>query len=107
MKTINSISIWSNGQSKEAKILDIHATTVLLNKEAYFWYALYTENMEQIVEGSLLMSGEDYQNWQEDSYAWDWAAAQLNLTIVGEYMPPALPVVEIPEENIPLNEENI
>jgi len=30
------------------------------------------------------MEGKDYQNWQNDQYAWDWAATKLNLEILPE-----------------------
>ena len=109
MKEIESVSIWSNGVSKSAKIFDIHANVVILNQQASFWYALYTDTMEQIVEGSLLMSGQDYQDWQDDSFAWDWAAKQLNLIIIADYVKPEPIVEEIPteEEIPPTNTENV
>ena len=53
------------------------------------------------------MPTEEYIQWDQDEFAWDFVAKSLNLTIVGEYVPPAPLVIEIPEENIPLNEENI
>jgi hypothetical protein len=34
------------------------------------------------------MTGDAYAQWEVDSYAWDWVAAQLNLTITGDYIPP-------------------
>jgi hypothetical protein len=35
------------------------------------------------------MSGEAYLGWgNNDEYAWDWAAQELNLTITGDYVPP-------------------
>ncbi len=43
------------------------------------------------------MSGEAYAGWgNDDEYAWDWAASsdQLNLTIIGDYVPPVPEVVE-------------
>jgi hypothetical protein len=35
------------------------------------------------------MTGEAYQQWEVDSYAWDWVAEQLNLTITGDYVTPS------------------
>ena len=35
-------------------------------------------------EGNLSMEGKDYQDWQNDQYAWDWAATKLNLEILLE-----------------------
>jgi hypothetical protein len=43
------------------------------------------------------MTGEAYDQWQLDEYAWDYVAAQLNLTITGDYVPP---VVEPTDENL-------
>jgi hypothetical protein len=39
------------------------------------------------------MTGEAYQQWTVDSEAWSWIAAQLNLTIIGDYVPPVPEVV--------------
>jgi hypothetical protein len=40
------------------------------------------------------MTGEEYQAWQTNEYAYDWVAAQLNLTITGDYLPPVPPSPE-------------
>jgi hypothetical protein len=40
------------------------------------------------------MEGEAYTQWEVDSYAWDWIAEQLNLTITGDYVVPAPPTPE-------------
>jgi hypothetical protein len=35
------------------------------------------------------MSGEAYAGWgNDDEYAWEYAAKELNLTIIGDYIPP-------------------
>jgi hypothetical protein len=34
------------------------------------------------------MDTEAYEQWELDSYAWDWIASQLNLTIVGDWVDP-------------------
>jgi hypothetical protein len=34
------------------------------------------------------MTGEAYQEWNQDEFAWEWVAEQLNLTITGDYVPP-------------------
>jgi hypothetical protein len=93
MKTIEAVSIWDNGTVQEAVILNSFANTVILNTSATFWYGLFTETVDgyvgqQIAQGSLTMTGEAYAQWEVDSYAWDWVAAQLNLTITGNYVPP-------------------
>jgi hypothetical protein len=50
----------------------------------------------QVAQGNLSMTGEAYADWSVDSYAWDWIAEQLNLTITGDYIPP-IPPEPMPE----------
>jgi len=93
MKTIEPVSIWDNGQVVEAKILNAYAVNVTLGTSATFYYQLLSETAEgyvgsQLAQGNLSMTGEAYTQWEVDSYAWDWVAAQLNLTITGDYIPP-------------------
>ncbi len=103
MKTISPVSIWDNGQILEAKVLNTYAVNVTLGTSANFNYTLFTENQDgtlgsQVAQGNLLMTGEAYAQWEVDSYAWDWVATSLNLTITGDYIPPVPntpdPVVE-------------
>lgn len=99
MKTIESVSIWDNGTVLEAKILNTYAINVTLSTSATFYYSLLTENVDlsvgqQVAQGNLTMTGEAYAQWEVDSYAWDWVAEQLNLTITGDYVPPVPPAPE-------------
>jgi len=93
MKTIEPVSIWDNGTVQEAKILNAYAVNVTLNTSATFYYQLFAETVDlavgqQVAQGNLTMTGEAYAQWEIDSYAWDWVAQQLNLTITGDYIPP-------------------
>lgn len=93
MKTIEPVSIWDNGVVQEAKILNAYAINVTLSTSATFYYQLFSENVDltvglQVAQGNLTMTGEAYAQWEVDSYAWDWVAQQLNLTITGDYVPP-------------------
>jgi hypothetical protein len=93
MKTIEPVSIWDNGQTVEAKILNAYAVNVTLGTSATFYYQLLSETSEgyvgsQVAQGNLNMTGEAYTQWEVDSYAWDWVAEQLNLTITGDYVTP-------------------
>ena len=93
MKLIEPVSIWDNGQVQEAKILNAYAVNVTLSTSAKFYYQLFAENENlsqgpQLAQGNLSMTGEAYTQWELDAYAWDWVAAQLNLTITGDYVPP-------------------
>jgi hypothetical protein len=93
MKTIEPIIIWSNGQNLEAGILNAYAVNVSLGTSASFYYSLLKVNEDgskgvELRNGNLYMSGEAYTQWEVDSYAWDWVASELNLTITGDYVPP-------------------
>jgi hypothetical protein len=103
MKTISPVAIWDNGQTVEAKILNAYAVNVTLGTSATFYYLLLSETAEgyvgsQVAQGNLNMTGEAYQQWEIDAYAWDWVAAQLNLTITGDYVPPVPPAPETTPE---------
>jgi hypothetical protein len=103
MKTIEPVSIWDNGQVKEAKILNAYAVNVTLGISATFYYSLSAENDDQtigaqVAQGNLSMTGEAYTQWTMDDYAWDWVAEQLNLTITGNYIPPVSPDLETQPE---------
>jgi hypothetical protein len=93
MKKIQPIQIWDKGQNKEANILNAYAVNVTLGTSATFYYTLSNES-EQLAQGNLTMSVEDYQEWDADGFAWDWIAAQLNLTIVGDYVKPEVEEAE-------------
>ena len=98
MKTIEPISIWDNGIVQEATVLNTYANYVQLNQSATFLWVLFStvdgQIANQLSQGNLSMTGEAYEQWQLDEYAWDYVAAQLNLVITGDYVPPVPPVVE-------------
>jgi hypothetical protein len=95
MKQIQPISIWDNGTVQEATVLNAYAINDNLSTSATFYYSLLSESMQQLAQGNLTMSGDDYDAWETNDYAYDWVAAQLNLTIIGDYVPPVVePIVE-------------
>jgi hypothetical protein len=98
MKTIESISIWDNGQTQEATVLNAYAVNVSLGNSATFYYSLLSESMQQLAQGNLSMSGEDYSAWEADTFAWDYIAEKLNLVITGDYVAPVVEDVVIEEE---------
>ena len=103
MKTIEPVIIWDNGQNLEAGILNAYAVNVTLGSNATFFYSLIKVKEDgssggELRNGNLVMTGEAYTQWEVDSYAWDWIASQLNLTITGDYVPPVPP---------PTNPENL
>lgn len=100
MKTITPISIWDAGQNKEANILNAFAVNVTLNVSAAFYYTLSNEQ-DQLTQGNLTMLGEAYAQWSNnDDYAWEWIAGQLNLTIVGDYVAPVVEQTVEPNNNL-------
>ena len=108
MKLIKSVPLW-NG---DAQVLNTTAINVELGSYAMFWYGLFTlvdGNVGvQVGSGNVTMNGDEYTKWgSNDSYAWDFVAKSLNLTIVGDYVPPVVetpivetPIVETPSEEI-------
>jgi hypothetical protein len=91
MKQIESVQIWDNGQVLEATILNAYCINDNLSTSGTFYYSLLSDAQQQLAQGNLTMTGEDYQAWQTNDYAYDWVAAQLNLTITGDYVPPVPP----------------
>ena len=96
MKTIQPIQIWSNGQLKTASIFNSYGIHNSLGVSSRFFYSLMVQNEdgsvgEQVAGGNIDMEGQAYQQWgDDDSYAWNWIASQLNLTITGDYQQPII-----------------
>lgn len=92
MKTIQPVQVWHNGQEVNATILNAFASGIQLDVSANFNYELLFINehgyLNRVNSGLLNMQGQDYQDWDQDSFAWNWVASQLNLTITGDYVPP-------------------
>jgi hypothetical protein len=105
MKNITPISIWDNGTNQSASILNAYCINDNLSTSATFYYSLLSDSMQQLAQGNLSMSGDDYIGWQTNDYAYDWVATQLNLTITGDYVPPVVePIAEVtPEPIVPID----
>ena len=105
MKIIKPIPMWENGQTQQATILNVFAENIQLDQSATLCWALYSTfngNLgSTLSKGKLPMLGDDYQQWDNDTFAWDWVADQLNLTIIGDYVPPV--VEEVMTETQPNN----
>ena len=98
MKTIQAIPTWVKGQSVTATIFNLRPIYGELFKSADFYYELLDENMAQVAQGNLNLSGDEYQEWgSDDNYPYEWAASKLNLTITGDYVPPVAETEIIPE----------
>lgn len=86
MKEIQPISIWFNGQIVQATIFNLTSSNDNLIDTATFYYQLFSNSNLQLTKGDLTMTGFDYQAYStspdSNSYAYEWGATQLNLTLV-------------------------
>ena len=89
MKTIEPVVFPLNLGT--ATILNSYCINDNLSTSATFYYALLTDTQSQLQEGNLTMTGTDYDNWATNDYAYEWVAQQIDVTIIGEYVPPVSP----------------
>ena len=82
MKTIEAVVFPLNLGT--ATLLNAYCINDNLNNAATFYYALLSDAQSQLSQGNLTMTGQDYNDWQTNQYAWDWVASELNLTIIGD-----------------------
>jgi len=86
MKQIQPVSIWYNGQMVQATIFNMVSTSDNLTNSATFYYALFVDPNFQVADGVITMTGFDYDAYSSspdsNSYAYQWGATQLNLTLV-------------------------
>lgn len=92
MKKIQPITIWYNGKQEEVDILSANANYDNLIDSASFNYQLMQSNspsmggaLSSLFNGNLTMTGEIYNNWETNDYAYNWIAQQLNIVIIGDY----------------------
>jgi hypothetical protein len=101
MRNIEPVQIWSNGQSKQASVLDARIINDDLKSSCTFYYELkeadtVTPSSEEggqdsvvsgisLAQGNVSMSGEDYLDWNGgNDFAFEFIADHLNLTLVVE-----------------------
>ena len=77
-----------------ATILNAYCINDNLSDSATFYYALLTDTQSQLQQGNLTMTGEVYDNWATTDYAYNWVASEIDVTIIGDYVPPVPPIVE-------------
>jgi hypothetical protein len=90
MKQIQPVSIWYNGQFLNANIFNLYSINDNLTNSATFYFALFSGTLEELgsklAEGNLTMDGADYTNYStnpdSNSFAYNWGATKLNLTII-------------------------
>lgn len=93
MANIQPILTWYQGAEHEANVFSLYSTGDNLIDAAVFQYQLIEEiiidselKSQTLIIGQLSISGADYAQWdaEVDANAWiyNWAAGQLNLTII-------------------------
>jgi hypothetical protein len=100
MKVIEPILAWYNGVETEGTVLSLQCNSDNLFNQASFNYSIFSTSepttgqeygylQATLVQGYLTMTGAEYEAWQTNDYAFEWAAGKLNLTLVGPYVPPS------------------
>lgn len=89
MKPIQPIQIWKNGALKTASILDAIIINDNMSSSCTFYWMLkeadtivedQTITGENLADGNVTMSGEDYQLWKGgNDYAYNYIAKQINV----------------------------
>ncbi len=93
MKSIEAVTIWKNGESQEANLLNAYIINDNLATSCSFYYQLCssgegTEEMPLVIgqtlaEGNVTMSRDDYLTWDgSNDYAFSYIAEKLNLTLI-------------------------
>ncbi len=93
MKSIEPVTIWKNGESQEANLLNAYIVNDNLQSSCSFYYSLCasgegTEAMPLVIgqtlaEGNIAMTGEDYLAWDNSNEAaYVYIAEKLNLTLI-------------------------
>lgn len=86
MKEIQPFTFWANGKTFIASFLYLLCNTDNLKDSAQFYWSFYDKidgvQGNKICEGNITMTGADYENWNENDFAWNWAANTLGVTII-------------------------
>ena len=93
MKPIQPITIWKNGESQEANLLNAIIINDNLATSCSFYYSLCSSGEgteayplvigQTLAEGKVTMDGENYSLWNGDNNdAYSYIAAELNLTLI-------------------------
>lgn len=113
MRAIEPVQVWFNGVEMEANRLNLYVINDNLKDSATFYYSLIVETpapttttttsenpgpipptpappaniIQQVAQGNLVMTGQDYIDWDSseagtiNEAAFVWAAGKLNLTL--------------------------
>jgi len=93
MRKIQTVTIWKNGESQEANLLNAYIINDNLQSSCSFYYSLCasgegTEAIPLVIgqtlaEGNVTMDGDNYLLWNGDNNdAYSYIATKLNLTLI-------------------------
>jgi hypothetical protein len=93
MKSIQPISVWKNGESQEASLLNAIIVNDNLESACTFYYQILTGGQgteampisvgQSVAEGNISLSGENYLDWNgSNDFAYSYIAEKLNLTLI-------------------------
>ena len=93
MKKIEPVTIWKNGESQEANLLNAYIINDNLQSACSFYYSLCSSGEgtelipliigQTLAEGNILITGEDYLAWDNSNEAaYVYIAEKLNLTLI-------------------------
>jgi len=93
MKKIQPVTIWKNGESQEANLLNAYIINDNLESSCSFYYQLLSSGEgteayplvigQTLAEGNVQMSGDDYLDWDNSNEtAYVYIAEKLNLTLI-------------------------
>ena len=89
MKPIQPVTIWKNGESQEANLLNAYIINDNLATSCSFYYQLCSSGEQpdsigqSLADGNVTMDGENYLLWNGDNNdAYSYIAAELNLTLI-------------------------
>lgn len=97
MVQIQPVNVWKNGEETQAHYFSLVSIYDNLQSSATFYYQLFSQTQNEqeenvpgspLSDGNLTIGGQDYIDWGTQSgvdintWAYDWAAGQLNLVII-------------------------
>lgn len=97
MKTIQPLQIWDSGVTKTAEYLQVTGINDNYESSATNYWQLFTKSIdaegiesagEQVAQGNLTISGQDYINWEDqpaisiNAWIYNWVATQINVVIL-------------------------
>jgi hypothetical protein len=96
-KQISPVNVWVNGESKEAKYLQVTCINDNYESSATNYWQMFTMNVdaegvesqgEAVAQGNLTIDGADYIAWGDqpamaiNAWIYQWVADKLNLVIL-------------------------